>query len=174
MRETYRVGDHTATYCTQCQARRDQTIVAMDGARIATVTCTTCGSLATCTPPAAAPKARASRAKQGADVPAAVAPRWEATMAAATGKEYHYIRTATYGIGDIVLHAQFGKGVVLKLAAKKCTVLFQDQERLLASGNGDDCVSWPLSGPRGPATRSWPPLTTAGTRAKKGARGSTS
>jgi hypothetical protein len=37
--------------------------------------------------------------------------------------------------GDILLHEQFGKGVVLKVAAKKCLVLFQDQERLMASAN---------------------------------------
>jgi hypothetical protein len=43
--------------------------------------------------------------------------------------------TATYRIGDVVLHEQFGKGIVLKLASQQCTVLFQDQERLMASAN---------------------------------------
>jgi hypothetical protein len=42
---------------------------------------------------------------------------------------------ATYRIGDIVLHAHFGKGVVLRLSTRKCTVLFQDKERLMASAN---------------------------------------
>jgi hypothetical protein len=42
---------------------------------------------------------------------------------------------ATYRIGDIVLHEQFGKGVVLKLLTRKCTMLFQDKERLMASAN---------------------------------------
>jgi hypothetical protein len=135
LRNTRAIREHTATYCPQCQVRRDQTIVPMDGARIATVTCTTCGRLATFTPPAAAPKARSSRARQGADVPPSVAPRWETKMAAATGKEHRYTMTATYGIGNILLHAQFGKGVVVQLATKKCPVLFQDKERLLASAN---------------------------------------
>jgi hypothetical protein len=42
---------------------------------------------------------------------------------------------ATYRIGDIVLHEQFGKGVVLKLSTNKCYVLFRDKERLMASAN---------------------------------------
>jgi hypothetical protein len=61
--------------------------------------------------------------------------------------------TATYRIGDIVLHAQFGKGIVLKLAPQKCLVLFQDQERLMASANASECVEWPLVVTRVPATR---------------------
>jgi len=43
--------------------------------------------------------------------------------------------TAPYRIGDILLHAHFGKGVVLKLSPGKCTVWFQDKERLMASAN---------------------------------------
>jgi hypothetical protein len=148
MPEKYAIGEHTTTYCTQCQLPRDHTIVAMDGERIATVTCGTCGSLSTFTPPATAPKARSSRAKKGADVPPSAAPLWEAKLAAATGKEQQYTILATYRIGDILLHEQFGKGVVLKLAAKKCTVLFQDKERLLASANVDEHVYWPLSANR--------------------------
>jgi hypothetical protein len=106
----------------------------MDGARIATVTCRTCGSLATFTPPAA-PKVRAARTKKGADVPWSAAPRWAAKMAAAIGTEHQYRTTAAYTIGDILLHEQFGKGVVLKCLTKKCAVLFQDKERLMVSAN---------------------------------------
>jgi hypothetical protein len=64
-----------------------------------------------------------------------VAAHWEASLAAARGPEHVYAVTGTYCIGDIVLHAQFGKGVVLKLSTRKCTVLFQDKERLMASAN---------------------------------------
>lgn len=133
MVEKYAVGERMTTHCTQCQLQRDHTIAAMDGKRIATVTCTSCGSTSTFTP---APKARGTRAKKGAaaGLPS-VASQWEAKMAAATGKEHRYAMTATYRIGDIVLHEQFGKGIVLKLATKKCHVLFQDKERLMASAN---------------------------------------
>lgn len=90
MLEKYAVGDRMTTQCPQCQLPRDPTIVALDGERVATVTCTTCGSLGTFTPPPAPPKARSSRAKKRVDVPPSVAPLWEAKMAAATGKEHRY------------------------------------------------------------------------------------
>ena len=135
MRDTYAVGNHTTTYCTQCQLRRDHTVVAMDGAGVATVTCATCGNRAPFTPAGTPRKAQASRSKKGVKVPPSVAPLWEAKMAAATGKERRYTMTTTYRIDDILLHEQFGKGVVVKLATKKCTVLFQDKERLMASAN---------------------------------------
>ncbi len=132
----FAVGEHMATHCTRCQLRRNHTIAAMDGERIATVTCSTCGSTSTFTPPAAAPKARSSRAKKkAASAQPSVAPLWEAKIGAAKGKEHRYTTTAAYSIGDILLHEQFGKGVVLKLSTKKCYVLFQDKERLMASAN---------------------------------------
>jgi hypothetical protein len=105
----------------------------MKGEKIAQVTCTTCGY--TDKPHAAAPKARVSRTKKGEGSPQAVAALWEAKMAAARGPERVYTRAATYGIGDIVCHEQFGTGVVLKLASHKCTVLFKDQARLMAAAN---------------------------------------
>jgi len=82
-----------------------------------------------------APKGRGSRMPKGGSVTPSVATRWEARLAAAKGPEQVYSMTATYRIGDILLHEQFGKGVVLKLSTQKCTVLFQDKERLMASAN---------------------------------------
>lgn len=145
MADQYTVGEHTAAYCPACQERCDQTILSMAGPRIATMTCTLCGSLSSCAPPAVARKARAPRATKGAAILPAVTARWEAAMATATGTAQRYTRTAHYCLGDCVLHEQFGPGVVLKLAAQKCLVLFQDQERLMASANSGDRVSWPLS-----------------------------
>lgn len=82
-----------------------------------------------------APKARASRPKKGAGTPLSAAALWEARIAVASGEEHVYTMAATYRIGDIVLHEQFGKGVVLKLSTNKCYVLFRDKERLMASAN---------------------------------------
>lgn len=135
MPDTYAIGDHTTTHCAQCQLRQDHIIVAMDGAKITMVTCTTCENVVPFTPASAPPKARASRVKKGLSAARSVGPLWEAKMAVATSTAHPYTRTATYRIGDIVLHEQFGKGIVLKLAAQKCYVLFQDKERLMASGN---------------------------------------
>ena len=129
------VGDHLTTHCMQCRMRRDHTIVAMDGQRMTTVTCTTCGHVATVPPAGTPPKARGARAKKGSSGLQSTEPMWQAKMAAATGTARRYTRTVAYRIDDIVLHEQFGKGVVVKLATKKCTVLFQDKERLMASAN---------------------------------------
>jgi hypothetical protein len=41
----------------------------------------------------------------------------------------------TYRIGVIVLHEQCSKDVVLKRSPRKCIVLFQDKERLMASAD---------------------------------------
>jgi hypothetical protein len=92
--------------------------------------------MSTFTPPAAAPKAQSSRVKKkAASVQPSIAPLWEAKISTAKGVEYRYTTTAVYSIGDILLHEQFGKGVVLKLSTKKCYVLFKDKERLMASAN---------------------------------------
>lgn len=136
MAEKDAAGENIASYCPKCKLSLDHTIVVRDGERSAQVTCNTCGSMHPFKQPDDAPKARSSRAKKGQGAQPSVAARWEASIAAATGKEPHvYTTVAKYCIGDIVLHEQFGKGVVLKLSTNKCNVLFQDKERLMASAN---------------------------------------
>lgn len=135
MPDVYTPGATLASYCPTCKTSLAHTIAAMEDGKTAQVTCTTCGSRHPFKHPADAPKARASRAKKRTGTPPSVAASWEARMAAASGEEQVYTTAATYCVGDIVLHEQFGKGVVLKLSTKKCTVLFQDKERLMASAN---------------------------------------
>lgn len=135
MPDLYTAGATLVSYCPKCKGSLAHTVVAMDGEQTAQVTCTTCGSRHPFKHPSDAPKARASRAKKRTGTPLSVAASWEARMAAASGEEHVYTMVATYRIGDIVLHEQFGKGVVLKLSTNKCTVLFQDKERLMASAN---------------------------------------
>ena len=43
--------------------------------------------------------------------------------------------TGKYRVGDIIIHDIFGKGVVQKLYANKCDMLFKDKERLMCSAN---------------------------------------
>ena len=59
----------------------------------------------------------------------------QAGLAPAKGKERDYSMTSKYRIGDIVNHQMFGKGIVMKLHANKCDMLFKDKERLMASTN---------------------------------------
>ena len=60
---------------------------------------------------------------------------WEARLAEAKGKERDYDMAAKYRVGEIINHFSFGKGIVTKLFANKCEMLFKDRERLMASTN---------------------------------------
>jgi hypothetical protein len=133
MQEKYSAGDNIASWCTKCKINLDHTIVAMDGEQVIKVKCRTCGSSHKFRNPADPPKVRTPRVK-AADG-AAAGSKWEAALAEARGKSHPYTMDGKYRVGDCVIHDRFGKGVVLKLYSNKCDVLFQDRERLMASGN---------------------------------------
>jgi hypothetical protein len=135
MQEKSLAGDNIASWCTKCRLNLDHTIVAMDGELVVKVKCRTCGSTHKFRNPADAPKPRTSKAKAADSANAASGSRWEAALAGARGKSHTYTMDGKYRVGDCVIHDRFGKGVVLKLYANKCDVLFQDRERLMASGN---------------------------------------
>lgn len=133
MLEKRAAGEQIVSACTKCKLALDHTIVAMVGETIAKVKCKTCGSIHKFRDPADAGKPRATRTK---DAPAKTTEAlWEACVAESTGPEREYEMTATYQVGDLVLHTIFGKGVVRKLYVKKCDILFQDKERMMASAN---------------------------------------
>ena len=134
MLEKQMAGENVASYCTKCKLSLDHAIVAMDGEAIAKVKCKTCGSTHKYRNPDDVGKTRSTRSKQANAVLAATA-LWETCIAEARGKEKTYTMIAKYRVGDIVVHDKFGKGVVRKLYMNKCDVLFQDKERLMASGN---------------------------------------
>ncbi|MGE3541827.1 MAG: hypothetical protein AB7N91_30945 [Candidatus Tectimicrobiota bacterium] len=129
------VGDHLTLSCPFCQERCDHTVLALNGAQITTVTCTLCGSVTPLSPAGAAPNARGTRAKKSVRVPPSLEPQWRAKLAAAPDQARPYTRTAAYRLNEILLHEQFGLGVVVRLGERKCSVLFQDKERLMASAN---------------------------------------
>ncbi len=133
--EQLSAGKNIESYCTKCKLNLDHIIIAMDGETIAKVKCKTCGSNHKFRKPAEPQKARKPRAKKGVDAAATAAILWETSIAEATGKECEYTMTAKYRVGDIVNHQVFGKGIVLKLYANKCEMLFKDRERLMASAN---------------------------------------
>ncbi len=134
MQEKYAAGDNIASWCTKCKLNLDHTIVAMEGEQVVKVKCRTCGSTHKFRNPADPPKVRTPRAKS-AGASTSPASRWEAALAETKGKSYPYAMDGKYRVGDCIDHQRFGKGVVLKLYANKCDVLFQDGERLMASGN---------------------------------------
>lgn len=133
MLEKNTAGKNIESYCTKCKLNLDHTIMAMAGETIAKVRCKTCGGAHKYKCPADAPKVRKPRAKRSADATAEIV--WEAGLAAAKGKERDYSMAVKYRVGDVVNHSMFGKGIVLKLYANKCDMLFKDRERLMASAN---------------------------------------
>ena len=135
MQEKYAAGDNIASWCTKCKLSLDHTIVAMDGETVVKVKCRTCGSTHKFRNPAAAPKVRASKKSADGVAPGASGDRWATALAETKGKSTPYSMDGRYRVGDCILHDRFGKGIVLKLYANKCDVLFEDRERLMASGN---------------------------------------
>jgi hypothetical protein len=131
MQENHSTGENIASYCTKCRLNLDHVIAAMDGKMVVKVKCRTCGSTHKFRDPSDAPKARKSRSGDGA----VSADQWEAALAQAKGKAQPYRMDSKYRVGDVVDHDRFGKGIVRKLYVNKCDVLFQDQERLMVSGN---------------------------------------
>lgn len=130
MEEKHSAGDNIASYCTKCRLVLDHTVVAMDGELVAKVTCRTCGRTHKFRHPEDAPKARKTKVKAEAS-----ADQWEAAISGASGKPQAYRMDSKYRVGDVVDHDRFGKGIVRMVYVNKCDVLFQDRERLMASGN---------------------------------------
>ncbi len=135
MPEKNSAGKNIESYCGKCKVNLDHTIMTMDGDAIGKVRCKTCGGLHKYRNPADPVKVRKPRAKNAAGEEAAAAIIWETGLAAAKGKERDYSMSTKYRVGEIVNHNTFGKGIVLKLYANKCDMLFKDRERLMASTN---------------------------------------
>jgi phage FluMu protein Com len=134
MQEQYSAGDTIASWCTKCRLGLDHTIVAMEGEAIVKVKCRTCGSTHKFRNPSEAPKKK-TRSVTAKDTAVAAGGRWELALAESSGRSQPYTMDGKYRVGDCIVHDRFGKGIVLKLYVKKCDVLFQDRERLMASGN---------------------------------------
>lgn len=136
MLEKNSAGQSIDSYCGKCRTDRDHTIMTMDGEAISKVRCKTCGSMHKYARVVDAQKVRKPRAKKAAGEEAATAEiLWEAGLAEAKGSEREYDMAAKYRVGDVVNHKTFGKGIVMKLYANKCDMLFEDRARLMASTN---------------------------------------
>jgi hypothetical protein len=135
MQEKNTAGKNIESYCTKCGLNLDHTIMAMIGDTIAKVRCKTCGGAHKFRNPAALSNKRTARVQKKAGAEATAAIVWEAGLAEAKGKERDYSSALKYRVGDVVNHHVFGKGIVLKLYANKCDMLFKDKERLMASAN---------------------------------------
>ncbi|HTF99087.1 MAG TPA: hypothetical protein VK654_00700 [Nitrospirota bacterium] len=136
MQATKSAGSSIDSYCGKCKLNLDHTVMTMDGETISKVRCKTCGSMHKFRGVVDTSKVRKPRTKTSAAEEAATAEIvWEAGLTKAKGKEREYDMAAKYSVGDVVNHATFGKGIVVKIHVNKCDMLFKDKERLMASAN---------------------------------------
>ena len=135
MTDNITTGGDIAAYCTKCRLILEHVVVAMVGGAVAKVKCRTCGSTHRLRDGSAA---RIGRAKKTDLSPKPLVPAealWEAALRAARGPERPYDMTGAYSAGDVIIHSVFGRGILQKVFPGKCSVLFRDKERLLATAN---------------------------------------
>jgi hypothetical protein len=138
-------GSTIETQCTRCRAVMNHTIVAMVGEKIVRVECNTCHGTHNYHP-VKAPKeptaAKASQQKAAAPRKAKVAPgvaaaaEWEALQAGLDpARAIPYDMNRTYRARNLLLHPQFGLGIVqVLLPPNKMEVLFQEGKKRLRCG----------------------------------------
>ena len=135
MTKTITTGGDIDSYCTKCKLNLEHIIMAMIGGSVVKVKCKTCGSIHKFkgTPVA---KPRPSR-PTGPTTRSYISNQalWESVIDRTDGKGIPYDMSRSYQIGNVIDHTVFGKGVVQKVLPNKCTVLFRDRERMLATGN---------------------------------------
>ena len=135
MQESNSAGNSIESYCGRCKVNLDHTIMTMAGEAVAKVRCKSCGSTHKFRGVVDALKIPKPRAKKAGGETATAQIIWETGLAEARGRERDYDMAAKYRVGDVVNHSTFGKGIVMKLFANKCEMLFKDRERLMASTN---------------------------------------
>lgn len=135
MTDRISTGGDIDAYCTKCKLNLEHFVLAVVGGAVVKVKCKTCGSIHKFkgTP---APRLKASRkASTSSKSFVSTQAQWEAAIDAAHGPELPYDMASSFCDGDLIAHNYFGKGIVLKTYFRKCSVLFRDKERLLATTN---------------------------------------
>jgi hypothetical protein len=128
-------GGDVDSYCTKCRLNLEHIVMAMVGSTIVKVKCKTCGSIHKFKAMSAV---RPKSTKKAGTAPKTLVSNqalWEAAVDNAKGTELPYDMASSYAAGDFIVHSVFGKGVIQKTFFKKCSVLFRDRERLLATSN---------------------------------------
>jgi hypothetical protein len=134
MTDKISTGGDIDAYCTKCKLNLEHFVLAVVAGTVVKVKCKTCGSIHRFK---GTPAARSKSTKKvGTSKPlVSTQAQWEAAVDAARGPELPYDMTSSFRDGDFIVHSFFGKGVVLKTYFRKCSVLFRDKERLLATAN---------------------------------------
>jgi hypothetical protein len=137
-------GSNVETHCTKCRKILNHTIVAMVGEKIVRVECNTCHGVhnfravkpdkVPAAPKTVLKKASTPRTPK-VDPVAAAAAEWaslESSMDRSLAIQYDMNRT--YRIKNLLLHPNFGLGIVQLVMPNKIDVLFQDGKKRLRCG----------------------------------------
>jgi len=135
-------GDNIEARCTRCRTVLNHTIVAMVGERVVRVECNTCRGVhnysAVKTATALAPGSTSRKSspvsgKAKKEPGRAEREEWDTLRAATEGKPVQaYDMNGKYRANDLVEHAVFGLGIVLKVVGpNKMDVFFQSGKKLL-------------------------------------------
>lgn len=134
------VAQNIATLCTKCKMELNHTVIAhtMEGI-VARVQCRTCGSehkyhpeKKKAAPRAARPAGRTASARR---IP--VVPDFTELAEKLKGREpVSYSMSGSFRVDDVIDHASFGTGIVLKASHQRIEVLFSGGLKTLACGRG--------------------------------------
>lgn len=137
-------GSIVETRCTRCRKIMNHTIVAMVGDQIVRVECNTCHGVHNYHPIKQAKEPVAAKATQKkvatprtakADPAAAAAAEWaELRSGLDPAQAIPYDMKGTYRVKNLLLHPQFGLGIVQLVLPKKIEVLFQEGKKRLSCG----------------------------------------
>jgi hypothetical protein len=135
MTDRISTGGDIDAYCTKCKLNLEHFVLAIVAGAVVKVKCKTCGSIHRFKgTPEARPKT-SKKAGISSKSFVSVQAQWETAVDSAQGPELPYDMEGSFRAGDLIVHNYFGKGVVLKTYFRKCSVLFRDKERLLATSN---------------------------------------
>jgi hypothetical protein len=135
MTERISTGGDIDSYCTKCKLNLEHFVLAIVAGAVVKVKCKTCGSIHKFKGTPATKTKAAGKAGGSSKSFVSTQAQWETAVDAAPGPDLPYDMESSFRAGDLIVHNFFGKGVVLKIYVGKCSVLFRDKERLLATSN---------------------------------------
>lgn len=142
----HKAGEQILAYCSKCKMDLKATIVAMNGAKIAKVTCNTCKTPRSYSAPkgakepGAAPttRKRSSTPTEEREIKTvSVFTEWTNQMSALNQTpRIPYMISTKFKEGDVIAHPTFGEGLVMKcIYPNKVEILFRDDVKTLIHGN---------------------------------------
>ncbi len=138
-----RVGADIDSWCTRCRMVLTHTIMAMKAGEPVKVQCNTCGSPHKYRegPPGQKRARSTSRTKKPSGTWAPSPPKrpasaWlEATAGKDLGSPIAYDPKSTFDLGQVIIHARFGTGVVMGVKqGGKIIVVFEEYTKVLVHG----------------------------------------